>query len=777
MMELTMSGVNNVIVYIDDLLAHTSNHEDQIKTLQLIFNRLRNNNIKLNPEKCEFGATSVQYLGFRLTPKGILPGKDKLQAVRDMKPPTSVTEVRQFLGLCNYFRTHVRNFSTIAGPLNFLTSKKAGWRGGPLPPDAKNSFQLLKEALTKEPVVAYPKSDRKFHLYVDAATGGANNSGGFGAILGQPDDKNNLQVVAYASRSLKDHERNYTPYLAELSAAAWAIDHFDVYLRGRKFVLYTDHKPMVVKKAIHAKTLNRLEERMGLYDFDIVYKKGSTMPADVLSRKPLVNAIQPDDSYKAAADNDTFCQDIERYLMSKQLPNDPIRASVLQRIGPHIFKESDVLKLHTPNADLVILPRSLANAAIDNAHGTLLTGHGGIDKTVARIRELYYWPSIIIDTKQRLLECPRCQKALKSKSAEEELHPLPLCSAPNQRIHCDLFGPLKTETGKAHVLCITDAYTKYAELCVVNNKEASSIANAIIENWICKFGIPDQIFSDGGKEFANKLLNSICDFLQIAKNKTTPAHPQCNAQVEVVNKTIKKYLSTMTTDALDWKPLVKTLAFAYNTTIHGTTGYSPAHILFGYQPRYSTKDSLPDNHNHQTDNLLRHLFLNRNIATKNALAKTDQYKQRHDAQTAETIIKPGQFVFLDKRLFLNTNEKIDDKWEGPYLVSKVFQNGTLDIVRKGRAIRINKNRTKPFTAMGQVKTSIPDFGPDLLDDLSTDDAIITDNDPSVSDFQPSSTQITNSDTPTPSSPVLSHSDNFQQTAPPKKRGRPRKDAI
>ncbi len=125
MMELTMRGVPNVIVYIDDLLAHTATHEHHLKTLQLIFNRLRNVNIKLNPDKCEFGATSVQYLGFRLTPKGILPGKDKLQAVRDMQPPTSVTEVRQFLGLCNYFRTHVRNFSSLAGPLNFLTSKKA----------------------------------------------------------------------------------------------------------------------------------------------------------------------------------------------------------------------------------------------------------------------------------------------------------------------------------------------------------------------------------------------------------------------------------------------------------------------------------------------------------------------------------------------------------------------------------------------------------------------------------------------------------------------------
>jgi len=97
MMELTVSGIKNVIVYIDDLLAHSSTHQQHMNTLQLIFNRLRNVNIKLNAAKCEFGATNVSYLGFRLTPKGILPGKDKLQAVREIKPPTSVTEIRQFL--------------------------------------------------------------------------------------------------------------------------------------------------------------------------------------------------------------------------------------------------------------------------------------------------------------------------------------------------------------------------------------------------------------------------------------------------------------------------------------------------------------------------------------------------------------------------------------------------------------------------------------------------------------------------------------------------------
>jgi len=769
MMELTVAGIPNVIVYIDDLLVHTSSHAEHIRTLQQVFNRLRNVNLKLNPDKCEFGARNVQYLGFRLTPKGILPGKDKLEAVRGMKPPGSVTEVRQFLGLCNYFRTHVRNFSTIAGPLNLLTSKKAGWRGGPLPPDAKRSFTMLQQALTKEPVVAYPKKDREFHLIVDAATGGADTSGGFGAILGQNDDQGQLKVVAYASRSLKDHERNYTPYLAEMNAAAWAIDHFDVYLRGRKFVLYTDHKPLETLKTIHQKTLNRLQERMGMYNFELRYKKGSDMPADILSRQPVkVSAIAyPENSYQAAAQDDIFCQDVARYLLSQALPNDPIRAKIITQLGPHLYQENEVFKVRTGEQDLIILPRRLVNAAIDNAHGTLLTGHGGIDKTVARIRQLYYWPSIIVDVKQRLLECERCQRALKTKPMGEQLHPLPLCSQPNQRIHCDLFGPLKTLDGKAHVLCITDAYSKYAELCVIDNKEANTVAAAILSQWICRFGIPEQIFTDGGKEFSNKLLNHICALLKIAKNKITPAHPQCNAQVEIVNKSIKKYLATMTENALDWKPLIPTLAFAYNTAKHNTTGFSPAMLMFGYQPAYSTNMTLPDNHGQPTDHLLRHLFLNRQIANKNAMENSQKYKDRHDEKVTPSIVAPGQFVFLDKRVFMNTNEKLEDKWEGPYLVTKTFSNGTLDLLRKGRTLRVNKQRVKPFTAMGEFSANIPNVPAHLHENLSeTNDT--NQETPQISLESQNSPVNPNPATPPPPPP--------QEIPIPtgKKRGRPRK---
>jgi len=572
-----------------------------------------------------------------------------------------------------------------------------------------------------------------------------------------------------------------------MNACAWAIDHFDVYLRGRRFVLYTDHKPLETMKTIHQKTMNRLQERMNMYDFQTVYKKGSEMPADILSRQPLqVSAVHTAlSSYQKAVQNDPFCVSVAKYLLNGELPADPTLQNLIAKVGPHLYTEGEVYKLRNGEDDgVIILPKDLVNAAIDNAHGTLLTGHGGIDKTVARIRQLYYWPSIIVDVKQRLLECERCQKALKSQPFKEKLHPLPLCTLPNQRIHCDLFGPLKTKTGgKAHVLCITDAATKWAEITMVPNKEAGTIANAILLRWICRYGIPSQIFTDGGKEFCNKILNDICTFLNIAKNKTTPAHPQCNAQVEIVNKTIKKYLATMTEDALDWKSLIPTLQFQYNSTVNLTTGKTPFQLMFGYSPNYTINTNVPVTNHVPTDGILRHLFLDRQLGVENNLKNSEKYRVRHDNQLKPVLpqakITAGNLVFLDRRMFLNTNEKIEDKWEGPYMVYKVFSNGTLDLIRKGRVIRVNKNRCKPFVAMGSEfkSTYIPE--PHIL----AKPKVITDKKYPVTS-QPTETQEVYIDTPqepttpgqtTPTTENLTPPNNIDSQRRP--RGRPRKSNL
>ena len=142
--------------------------------------RLVENGLKINLDNCFFGNTEVSYLRFMLTPHCITPSKDKLACIKRATSPTSVKMVRSFVGLCNFFRTYIKNFHLLAQPLNKLLCKNSTWKGGPLPPDAELAFIKLRAALTSDPIVAFPRSDRQYALIMDASTGTATTPGVYG---------------------------------------------------------------------------------------------------------------------------------------------------------------------------------------------------------------------------------------------------------------------------------------------------------------------------------------------------------------------------------------------------------------------------------------------------------------------------------------------------------------------------------------------------------------------------------------------------------------------
>jgi hypothetical protein len=134
--------------------------------------------------------------------------------------------------------------------------------------------------------MAFPQSDRQYALITDAATGSADFTGGLGAILTQMDEYGNHYAISFASRQLKDHEKNYSPFLLEAAAAVWGMEIFNEYLRGKQFILFTDHKPLEKLGHLHTKMLNRLQTALLEHDFVVQYKKGTNMPADYLSHLP-----------------------------------------------------------------------------------------------------------------------------------------------------------------------------------------------------------------------------------------------------------------------------------------------------------------------------------------------------------------------------------------------------------------------------------------------------------------------------------------------------------
>jgi hypothetical protein len=227
--------------------------------------------------------------GFTLTPEGIKPRKNKLKAIKNAKPPTDVKTMRPFVGHCNFFKTHIKNFAISTAPLFKLTQKDSGYKGGPLPKEAMDAFCILQNSLTSEPVMAFPRADRQYTLITDAATGAAATACGLGAILTQKDEFDNFYAISYASQQLKDHQKNYSPFLLEAAAAVWGMEVFNEYLQGKKFILYTDHKPLEKIRHLHTKTINCLQAALLEHYFVIQYKKVVIMPADYLSRLPSAN--------------------------------------------------------------------------------------------------------------------------------------------------------------------------------------------------------------------------------------------------------------------------------------------------------------------------------------------------------------------------------------------------------------------------------------------------------------------------------------------------------
>ena len=293
-----------LLLYLDDILLFSSSVDQMIEKLDMVFTRLANAGLKINPQKCFIFMSEVNYLGHVVSECGIETDPKKTEAVRNWKTPTSEHEVRSFLGFASYYQKFVPNFSTIASPLNCLLGKKVGKRdkrnNQSTPPrpyvrfsekwdgSCDKAFEELKSKLTSAPTLAYPDFSQPFIHETDASFDG------LGAVLSQMQEGKQV-VIGYASRSLKPSERNMLNYSStklELLALKWAItEKYREYLYGAEFVVFTDNNPMsyLMTSKVGA-TEMRWVSQLGQFNFEIKFRPGKhNRNADALSRLPAVN--------------------------------------------------------------------------------------------------------------------------------------------------------------------------------------------------------------------------------------------------------------------------------------------------------------------------------------------------------------------------------------------------------------------------------------------------------------------------------------------------------
>ncbi|MES9903532.1 MAG: reverse transcriptase domain-containing protein, partial [Sedimenticola sp.] len=281
-MSKVLQGLNwkCALVYIDDILLFSANFTEHLDLLGNVFDRLRQANLKLHPLKCQFATRKVEYLGHILSRDGVEVNPSKIQVVKEYPAPKTAKQVRQFLGLTNYYRRFVKDYSKITSPLNKLLRKdiKFDWS-----PECETSFNILKDRLISPPILGFPDMQKEFILSTDAS------GTAIGYVLGQVAEDGTERVISYGGRSLRGTEFNWSVSERECLALVEAVKTYHPYLAHNHFTVYTDNIALQWLKKIKDETgrLARWSLKLQGYNFTIIHKAGVTnQNADALSRRP-----------------------------------------------------------------------------------------------------------------------------------------------------------------------------------------------------------------------------------------------------------------------------------------------------------------------------------------------------------------------------------------------------------------------------------------------------------------------------------------------------------
>lgn len=283
LMNTVLTGLQGLqcFVYLDDIVIYASTIDQHSEKLRSVFNRLRSNNLLLQPDKCEFMRKEVAYLGHVISSEGVAPNPEKIKAIATYPAPKNEKQIKQFLGLVGYYRRFIQNFSSIAKPLTSLLKKDTPFTWTQ---QTQEAFESFKTILTTQPILQYPNFKEKFLLTTDAS------DYAIGAVLSQGETGKDLPI-AYASRTLNKAEINYSTTEKEALAIIWATNHFRPYLYGRKFTIFTDHRPLswLFNCKNPSSRLLRWRLKLEEYEYDIRYKPGRiNSNADALSRNTIL---------------------------------------------------------------------------------------------------------------------------------------------------------------------------------------------------------------------------------------------------------------------------------------------------------------------------------------------------------------------------------------------------------------------------------------------------------------------------------------------------------
>jgi hypothetical protein len=613
--------------------------------------------------------------------------------------------VASFLGLANFYRRFIQNFSTTAFALTELTKKEKSFEWSAA---AQSSFEALKACLCATPVLAPPNRDEPYTIDCDAS------AFAIGAVLSQGEGET-YRVVAFESRKLNPAERNYLNHDKETLSVVHALRKWRHYIQnGKQARVFTDN---TATKYILSKSTEQLNNRQRnwlyeLADYDILlsHRPGKeNVVADALSRRADYEmdyemrkelSSRPELTLAAAINSISWgsATTIKSSLLeevSSEIGGDPVYQDELQKTQKGIEAKTRVRfridngLLYTLNGRLYLpcVPNStLKTRLLGEAHDAPASGHLGRDKTYERLARYFYWPRMHQEVAEYCATCQTCQAVKPSNQNKIGLlYPLGAPTRPWESISLDLITDLP-ETKSGNTACVTfvDRFTKMIHIWPCKTQVSSEdMVNIFLQAVFRLHGVPREIVSDRDPRFTAAFWSQLFKRLGTKFNMSTANHPQTDGQSERANRTIEEILRCYVSPHHDdWDEHLSTLEFAYNDSMQASTGFTPFYANYGRHPysplalyyppaRPVEEKASVTAFAERMQKLYREVRLGILKAQERQTAHANKTRRDVEFQVGDRVWLHASFR-RPHMTVLNARPKLNPSWLGPFRVKRVI---------------------------------------------------------------------------------------------------------
>lgn len=564
-----LSGLDFCFPYLDDILVASADVEEHKKHLREVFQRLDAHGISINISKCVFGEEKVKFIGYEVSKEGTKPLPEKVAVIESYPKPKNVQDLRRFLGIINFYRRFVPNAASHQAILHdcLKGSKKNDKSPVHWSTERIVAFEKCKTDLSQATLLVHPSANAPVALTVDAS------DFAIGAVVEQW-EANTWKPLGFFSKKISPAQRKYSTYDRELLAIYSSIKYFRHLLEGRPFTIFTDHKPLTFAFNQQNDKASPRQARhldfIGQFSTNIIHLSGKeNVVADALSRLETIN-----------------CPNAINYNI---LADEQLEDAELQEILKNPAKTSLTLRqIATPDAEKLVycdfkenkarpfVPKTLRRRIFEKFHNL---AHPGIRATTKLISSRFVWPSMNKDIREWTRTCIPCQR---SKIQRHTRTPFQKFEIPDERfkiVNLDLVGPLPSSKGFSYCLTLIDRYTCWTEAIPIPNITAETVAEAFYSQWIARFGTPQKIITDQGRQFECSLFHTLSALLGMQKTRTTPYHPQSNGKIERWHRTLKAALKAHSNDK--WVETLPTILLGLRCVMRDDADATPAELTYG----------------------------------------------------------------------------------------------------------------------------------------------------------------------------------------------------